>query len=101
MKLEELKLILDRWQTDNRDAVKKLAGRCVRGAASRSRFIAMLIRPRAVWVLVLAGVAGETIVELASLMEAGDIESRGEADYANRLLSAMRKRLDGHDEKGL
>jgi 6-phosphogluconate dehydrogenase len=26
-------------------------------------------------------------------------ESRGEADYANRLLSAMRKQFGGHAEK--
>jgi 6-phosphogluconate dehydrogenase len=26
-------------------------------------------------------------------------ESRGEADYANRILSAMRKEFGGHDEK--
>ncbi|MEP7153915.1 MAG: 6-phosphogluconate dehydrogenase (decarboxylating), partial [Nitrospira sp.] len=26
-------------------------------------------------------------------------ESRGNADYANRLLSAMRKQFGGHDEK--
>jgi 6-phosphogluconate dehydrogenase len=25
--------------------------------------------------------------------------SRGEADYANRVLSAMRKQFGGHDEK--
>jgi 6-phosphogluconate dehydrogenase len=29
----------------------------------------------------------------------GRFESRGEADYANRLLSAMRKQFGGHDEK--
>ena len=29
----------------------------------------------------------------------GRFESRGEADYADRLLSAMRKQFGGHDEK--
>jgi 6-phosphogluconate dehydrogenase len=29
----------------------------------------------------------------------GRFSSRGEADYANRLLSAMRKQFGGHDEK--
>jgi 6-phosphogluconate dehydrogenase len=30
----------------------------------------------------------------------GRFESRGDADYADRLLSAMRKQFGGHDEKG-
>ena len=29
----------------------------------------------------------------------GRFESRGEVDYADRLLSAMRKQFGGHDEK--
>jgi 6-phosphogluconate dehydrogenase len=29
----------------------------------------------------------------------GRFESRGDADYADRLLSAMRKQFGGHDEK--
>ena len=33
----------------------------------------------------------------ATLLER--FESRGNADYANRILSAMRKQFGGHDEK--
>ncbi len=65
----------------NRTAVKKLAGRGVRGAASLDEFIAKLTRPRAVWVMVPAGVAGETIEELASRMEADDIIIDGGNSY--------------------
>ena len=57
----------------NRAAVKKLSGRGIQGTASLNRFIAKLIKPRAAWVMVPAAVTGETIEELASLMEAGDI----------------------------
>ena len=50
----------------NRAVVKKLVGRGVRGATSLDQFIAKLTKPRAGRVMVPAGVAGETIEELAS-----------------------------------
>jgi 6-phosphogluconate dehydrogenase len=53
--------------------VKTLTGRGVHGAASLDEFIAKLSKPRAAWVMVPDGVAGETVEELASRMEAGDI----------------------------
>jgi 6-phosphogluconate dehydrogenase len=65
----------------NRAAVKKIAGRGVQGAASLDEFIAKLTKPRAAWVMVPAGVAGGTIEELASRMEAGDIIIDGGNSY--------------------
>ncbi len=65
----------------NRIAVKKLAGRGVRGAASLDEFIAKLTKPRAVWVMVPAAVTGETIEDLASRMEADDIIIDGGNSY--------------------
>ena len=62
-------------------AVKKVVGRGVEGAASLDDFIAKLPKPRAAWVMVPAGVAGETIEELASRMEAGDIIIDGGNSY--------------------
>lgn len=62
-------------------AVKKLVGRGVRGSVSIDDLVAKLTKPRAVWVMVPAGVAGETIEELASLMEAGDIIVDGGNSY--------------------
>jgi 6-phosphogluconate dehydrogenase len=62
-------------------AVKNVAGRSVRGAASIDELIAKLAKPRAVWVMVPAGVAGRTIEELAALMEAGDIIIDGGNSY--------------------
>jgi 6-phosphogluconate dehydrogenase len=65
----------------NRAAVKELEGRGVQGAASLDEFIAKLSKPRAAWVMVPAGVAGETVQELASRMEAGDIIIDGGNTY--------------------
>jgi 6-phosphogluconate dehydrogenase len=65
----------------NRAAVKTLTGRGVQGAASLDEFIAKLSKPRAAWVMVPAGVAGETVAELAPRMEAGDIIIDGGNTY--------------------
>jgi 6-phosphogluconate dehydrogenase len=54
-------------------AVKKLAGRGVRGAVSIDELVAKLSKPRAVWVMVPASVTGKVVGELASRMDAGDI----------------------------
>lgn len=61
--------------------MKKLAVRRVRGAASLDQFIAKLTKPRAVWVMVPAAVTGETIEELASRMDPGDIIIDGGNSY--------------------
>ncbi len=62
-------------------AVKKLAGRGVRGCASIDDLVAKLTQPRAVWVMVPAAVTGATIDELASRMDAGDIVIDGGNSY--------------------
>ena len=62
-------------------AVKNVVGRSVRGAASIDALVAKLAKPRAVWVMVPAGVAGKTIEELAARMEAGDIIIDGGNSY--------------------
>lgn len=65
----------------NRAAVKKLAGRGVQAAASLDEFIAKLSKPRAAWVMVPAGVTGETVEEVSLRMEAGDIIIDGGNSY--------------------
>ena len=62
-------------------AVKRIAGRGVRGAASIDELVAKLARPRAVWVMVPAGVTGKTVAELASHMDEGDIIIDGGNSY--------------------
>ena len=73
----------------NRAAVKKLAGRGVRGCASIDELVAKLAKPRAVWVMVPAGVTGKTVDELAARMDAGDmIIDGGNSYYRDDLLRA-------------
>ena len=73
----------------NPAAVKKIAGRGVRGAVSIDELVAKLAKPRAVWVMVPAGVTGKTVEELASRMDAGDIIiDGGNSYYRDDLLRA-------------
>jgi 6-phosphogluconate dehydrogenase len=65
----------------NAAAVKKVANKHVQGATSIDDFVAKLVKPRAAWVMVPAAVAGETVSELASRMEAGDIVIDGGNSY--------------------
>ena len=65
----------------NAAAVKKLAGRGIRGCASIDELVAKLDKPRAVWVMVPAAVTGETVEALASHLDAGDIIIDGGNSY--------------------
>jgi 6-phosphogluconate dehydrogenase len=65
----------------NPAAVKNMTGRGIRGAASVEGLLAKLDKPRAVWVMVPAGVTGKTVEELAARMDAGDIIIDGGNSY--------------------
>ena len=62
-------------------AVRKIAGRGIRGSTSIDELVAKLAKPRAIWVMVPAGVAGKTVEELAARMDAGDIIIDGGNSY--------------------
>lgn len=73
----------------NPSAVKNIAGSGVTGAASIDELLAKLTKPRAVWVMVPAGVTGKTVEELAARMDAGDIIiDGGNSYYRDDLLRA-------------
>jgi len=80
----------------NPAAVKKIAGRGVRGAASIDELVAKLAKPRAVWVMVPAGVTGKTVENLAARMDSGDIIiDGGNSYYRDDLLRAKALKRNG------
>jgi 6-phosphogluconate dehydrogenase len=63
------------------DAVKALTGEGAAGADSLEDFVARLSKPRAAWIMVPAAIAGDTVNQLAELMEPGDIIIDGGNSY--------------------
>jgi 6-phosphogluconate dehydrogenase len=62
-------------------AAKKLVGPRVKAAATLDDLVASLSQPRAVWVMVPAGIAGKTIEGLAMRLSAGDVVVDGGNSY--------------------
>jgi 6-phosphogluconate dehydrogenase len=65
----------------NPDAVKALEAEGATGAESLADFTAKLDKPRNIWIMVPAGVVGQTLAELRPLIEAGDIVIDGGNSY--------------------
>jgi 6-phosphogluconate dehydrogenase len=65
----------------NQAIVQQLAGEGAVGAASLEELVAKLSAPRAVWVMVPAGVAGRVVEELAGLLEPDDVVIDGGNSY--------------------
>jgi 6-phosphogluconate dehydrogenase len=65
----------------NADAVHALEADGNTGAATLAEFVAKLSKPRAAWVMVPAAITGRTVMELAELMEPGDIIIDGGNSY--------------------
>jgi 6-phosphogluconate dehydrogenase len=65
----------------NPDVVKELAGEGASGATSLADFVSKLEKPRALWIMVPAGVVQGTLDELVPLLEAGDIVIDGGNSY--------------------
>jgi 6-phosphogluconate dehydrogenase len=65
----------------NQPTVQQLEGEGAAGAASPEELVAKLSAPRAVWVMVPAGVAGQVVDELAGLLEPGDTVIDGGNSY--------------------
>src|SRR5260370_11768196 len=82
-------------------AVNELIKEKAIGATSLADVVKRLEKPRAIWLMVPAAVVDDTIADLSPHLEAvyERFSSRGEADFANKLLSAMRYEFGGHLEK--
>ena len=63
------------------DAVRQLRSEGAVAAASQAEFVAKLSSPRAIWLMVPAGVVDNTIDELVPLLDAGDILIDGGNSY--------------------
>jgi 6-phosphogluconate dehydrogenase len=70
-------VVYDRSQ----DSVKQLANEGAAGSASLDDFVKKLHKPRAVWLMVPAGVVDATLKELAAKLESGDIVIDGGNSY--------------------
>jgi 6-phosphogluconate dehydrogenase len=63
------------------DAVSGLEGEGATGSGSLEEFVSKLDKPRAAWVMVPAGYTGDTVNQLADLMDEGDIIIDGGNSY--------------------
>ncbi len=65
----------------NADAVSQLEGEGATGASSLQDFVAKLEQPRTAWLMLPAAVTGQTLTELAELLEPGDAVIDGGNSY--------------------
>jgi 6-phosphogluconate dehydrogenase len=80
----------------NADAVKSLAGEGATGADSLKDFVAKLEAPRAIWIMVPAGVVDKTLEELRPLLEADDVViDGGNSYYRDDITRAKDLKRDG------
>src|SRR5712691_13283652 len=78
------------------DAVKALAAEGAAGAESLADFAARLDKPRAIWIMVPAGVVEQTLGELRPLLEAGDVViDGGNSYYRDDITRAKDLKRDG------
>src|SRR5438477_7410526 len=63
------------------DSVKQLASEGSTGSSSIDDFISKLMLPRAIWIMVPAGVVDATLQDLVSKLDAGDIAIDGGNSY--------------------
>ena len=55
------------------ESVEKLAGEGATGSSTLEDFVAKLDRPRVAWVMIPAGITGQTVEKLAALLDEGDV----------------------------
>ncbi len=81
----------------NPAAVDRALGEGIEGSHSMNELAAKLVRPRAIWLMVPAGVTGKTVEDLAAQLDSGDIIiDGGNTYYRDDVL-----RANGLKEKGI
>jgi 6-phosphogluconate dehydrogenase len=82
----------------NQDAVKELTGEGATGAASLQEFVQKLETPRAIWLMVPAGVVDSSLNELTPLLVKGDaVIDGGNSYYVDDIRRAKMLREKGLD----
>ncbi len=78
------------------DSIKALTGEGATGAPTLGEFVAELTRPRVAWVMIPAGITGQTVEKLAELLEEGDIIiDGGNSNYRDDVRRAAKLREKG------
>lgn len=77
-------------------SVERLVAEGARGATSLKQFVSMLTQPRAIWLMVPAGVVDQELATLATLIDAGDIViDGGNSHYHDDIRRATGMRESG------
>ena len=80
----------------NPESVQQLAGEGAVGAESAEDFVAKLEQPRAVWVMIPAGITGQIVDQFAALLDEGDIIiDGGNSNYRDDVRRAKKLREQG------
>src|SRR6202047_214007 len=80
----------------NPDVVKALVSEGATGAESLADFVAKLDKPRAIWIMVPAGIVEQTLNQLHPLLESGDIViDGGNSYYRDDITRAKELKRDG------
>src|SRR3712207_981031 len=80
----------------NPESVRQLEGEGATGGTTLEEFVGKLEKPRAVWVMIPAGITGRTIDEVAALLEEGDIViDGGNSNYRDDVRRARKLREKG------
>jgi len=80
----------------NREFVAELEGEGAKGSTSPEDFVGKLAQPRAVWVMIPAGITGRVVDQFAALLDEGDIIiDGGNSNYRDDVRRAAKLREQG------
>ena len=80
----------------NADAVGTLEAEGAKGSTDLAAFVSMMEKPRAIWLMVPAGIVQPTLDKLVPLLEAGDIViDGGNSYYRDDIIRAKALKADG------